>query len=217
MPARSRLEALEAAAHAGATPPTEAAAHALSKARRKAADALDKAVNAELKPLKLERAKFSTEIVSDAERRRAERHRPRRILGADQSGHAAGAADEGRLRRRTGALPAGAEGGARRSRLGADAGLRRDRHRRRRRRRRRHRRAAGAACRGRAGAGRHARAAGRGARRPPLSHQQGRAGQGQTGGDPRQPKSQQSAAARRSPACSPAPRSPTRPAPPPSG
>ncbi len=42
------------------------AADKLSKARLKAAAALDKAVNGELKPLKLERAKFSTEIVSDA-------------------------------------------------------------------------------------------------------------------------------------------------------
>ncbi len=40
-------------------------AEALSKARVKAAAALDKAVNGELKPLKLERAKFSTEIESD--------------------------------------------------------------------------------------------------------------------------------------------------------
>ena len=43
-----------------------AAAQALSKARSKAASALDKAVNGELKPLKLERAKFSTQIDSDA-------------------------------------------------------------------------------------------------------------------------------------------------------
>jgi DNA repair protein RecN (Recombination protein N) len=43
------------------------AADALSKARLKAGTALDKAVNAELKPLKLERARFTTEIVSDAE------------------------------------------------------------------------------------------------------------------------------------------------------
>ena len=42
-----------------------AAAAALSEARRKAADKLDKALNAELKPLKLERAKFSTEIASE--------------------------------------------------------------------------------------------------------------------------------------------------------
>ena len=42
------------------------AADALSVARKKAGAALDKAVNAEIKPLKLERAKFSTAIESDA-------------------------------------------------------------------------------------------------------------------------------------------------------
>jgi DNA repair protein RecN (Recombination protein N) len=42
------------------------AAEALSAARKKAGAALDKAVNAEIKPLKLERAKFSTAIESDA-------------------------------------------------------------------------------------------------------------------------------------------------------
>ena len=40
------------------------AAEALSAARRKAADNLDAAVNRELKPLRLERARFSTEIAS---------------------------------------------------------------------------------------------------------------------------------------------------------
>ncbi len=60
-----RLKALvEAAATAEAD--YRAAADRLSKARAKAGVALDKAVNGELKPLKLERAKFSTEIVSDA-------------------------------------------------------------------------------------------------------------------------------------------------------
>jgi DNA repair protein RecN (Recombination protein N) len=44
------------------------AAEALSKARQKAAKALDKAVNAELSPLKLERAEFITDIESDAAR-----------------------------------------------------------------------------------------------------------------------------------------------------
>jgi DNA repair protein RecN (Recombination protein N) len=44
-----------------------AAAEKLSAARRSAAQALDKAVNAELKPLKLERAEFSTEINSESE------------------------------------------------------------------------------------------------------------------------------------------------------
>ena len=43
------------------------AAQALSAARAKAAQKLDKAVNAELKPLRLERAKFSTALESDAE------------------------------------------------------------------------------------------------------------------------------------------------------
>jgi DNA repair protein RecN (Recombination protein N) len=44
-----------------------AAAEALSAARRSTAQKLDKAVNAELKPLKLERAQFSTEITSEHE------------------------------------------------------------------------------------------------------------------------------------------------------
>jgi DNA repair protein RecN (Recombination protein N) len=43
------------------------AAEALSAARKRAAQKLDKAVNAELKPLKLERAQFSTQIESDGE------------------------------------------------------------------------------------------------------------------------------------------------------
>ena len=60
-----RLKALEAAARE-AEAAYRAAADKLSKARVKAAAALDKAVNGELKPLKLERAKFSTEIASDA-------------------------------------------------------------------------------------------------------------------------------------------------------
>jgi DNA repair protein RecN (Recombination protein N) len=43
------------------------AAQALSDARRGAARALDRAVNAELKPLKLERAQFSTQIEAEGE------------------------------------------------------------------------------------------------------------------------------------------------------
>ncbi len=54
-------EAAEALARYRAT------AQALSAARRRAAQKLDKAVNAELKPLKLERAEFSTEIESEGE------------------------------------------------------------------------------------------------------------------------------------------------------
>jgi DNA repair protein RecN (Recombination protein N) len=60
-----KLKALVAAA-AKAEADYRAAAGTLSKARAKVAIALDKAVNGELKPLKLERAKFMTEIVSDA-------------------------------------------------------------------------------------------------------------------------------------------------------
>jgi len=56
-----KLVALEAEARA-ADERYRAAAAALSAKRRKAADKLDKAVNAELKPLKLERATFSTDI-----------------------------------------------------------------------------------------------------------------------------------------------------------
>jgi DNA repair protein RecN (Recombination protein N) len=59
------LKRLEAAARAAEARYTKAAA-ALSAARRKAATKLDKAVNAELKPLKLERANFSTNIEADA-------------------------------------------------------------------------------------------------------------------------------------------------------
>jgi DNA repair protein RecN (Recombination protein N) len=61
-----KLKALEAAALA-AEADYRAAAQALSKARVKAGAALDKAVNGELKPLKLERARFSTQIDTDAE------------------------------------------------------------------------------------------------------------------------------------------------------
>jgi DNA repair protein RecN (Recombination protein N) len=60
-----RLKALEAAA-SEAEERYAAAAAKLSAARRKASEKLDKAVNGELKPLRLERAKFSTEIASDA-------------------------------------------------------------------------------------------------------------------------------------------------------
>ena len=60
-----RLAALETAAREAAQRYTDAAA-ALSAARKKSAEKLDKAVNAELKPLKLERAVFNTAIESDA-------------------------------------------------------------------------------------------------------------------------------------------------------
>jgi len=60
-----KLKQLEAAA-AQADALFHKSADALSKARVKAAAKLDKAVNAELPPLKLERAKFSTQIDTDA-------------------------------------------------------------------------------------------------------------------------------------------------------
>jgi DNA repair protein RecN (Recombination protein N) len=59
-----KLKSLEAAA-SQADAGYRAAAQALSKARVQAGARLDKAVNAELKPLKLERSKFSTQIDSD--------------------------------------------------------------------------------------------------------------------------------------------------------
>jgi len=61
-----RLAALEAAAAAAETQYREAAAE-LSRKRRKAAEKLDREVNDELKPLKLERAKFLTELVTEPE------------------------------------------------------------------------------------------------------------------------------------------------------
>ena len=61
-----QLAALERAAQEAAAR-YRAAAQALSAARRNAAQALDKAVNAELKPLRLERAQFSTEIAAEGE------------------------------------------------------------------------------------------------------------------------------------------------------
>ncbi len=63
--ALGRLEATLATADAAYLEKAEA----LSKGRRKAASALDKAVQAELPPLKLERARFITEIATDPEAR----------------------------------------------------------------------------------------------------------------------------------------------------
>jgi DNA repair protein RecN (Recombination protein N) len=59
------LKRLEAAADEAKAAYAKAAA-ALSEARKKAAAKLDKAVTAELKPLKLERARFSTNLEADA-------------------------------------------------------------------------------------------------------------------------------------------------------
>src|SRR3954469_25720630 len=59
-----QLKGLEASAREAGANYTKAA-EALSAARKKAAAKLDKAVTAELKPLKLERARFSTNIETD--------------------------------------------------------------------------------------------------------------------------------------------------------
>ena len=59
-----QLPALEAAAREAAER-YRAAATALSAARRQAAEKLDRMVNAEIRPLKLERARFSTDIASE--------------------------------------------------------------------------------------------------------------------------------------------------------
>jgi DNA repair protein RecN (Recombination protein N) len=61
-----KLVVLEREAKAAGTR-YRAAAQKLAAARRRAGEALDKAVNAELKPLKLERARFSTEITEENE------------------------------------------------------------------------------------------------------------------------------------------------------
>jgi DNA repair protein RecN (Recombination protein N) len=61
-----RLAALEHEALAAVTRYRQTAA-ALSAARKRAAQKLDKAVNGELKPLKLERAQFATQIESEGE------------------------------------------------------------------------------------------------------------------------------------------------------
>jgi DNA repair protein RecN (Recombination protein N) len=60
-----RLAALEREA-ATASARYQAAAEALSKRRHGVGERLDKAINGELKPLKLDRAKFTTEIASEA-------------------------------------------------------------------------------------------------------------------------------------------------------
>ena len=188
----------------------------LSAARKKAAEKLDKAVNGELKPLKLERAKFST---ADRERRR---RRPGRN-GIDRvefwvqtnpgtrPGPLMKVASGGELARfllalkvvlaDRGSAPTlvfdeidtGVGGAV------ADAiGVRLAR-----------------LARPRAGRHRHACAAGRRPRRAALPHHQGRARQGQARRDPRHASLPRRAGARRSRACWPAPRSPRRRAPPP--
>ena len=100
----------------------------LSEARVAAAAALTRAVMAELPALKLERAEFIVELTSEPDNRAQEGIDQVEFWVLDQSRHAGGAADEDRVGRRVVAFPAGAQGRARRSRLGADARVRRNRH-----------------------------------------------------------------------------------------
>ena len=99
-------------------------AASLSKARQASARELEKAVGAELAPLKLERARFIVEIIQRFQRSVGGRDRSGGVLRADQSRLARGPVDEGGLGRRTRAFHVGAEGRPRRSRLGADLGVR---------------------------------------------------------------------------------------------
>ena len=107
-----------------------AAAQTLSQARGKAAAALDKAVNGELKPLKLERAKFSTQIDSDTAAAGPDGIDRVEFWVQTNPGTRPGplmkVASGGELARFLLAL----EGRAGRPRLGTDACVRRDRHRR---------------------------------------------------------------------------------------
>ncbi len=122
-----RLKALEKAA-AESDKRYRASAEKLSAARTKAAEKLNKAVNAELGPLKLERANSPRRTIPTRTRR------VRKATTASSSGcrpipaRGRGPADESRLRRRALAVSSGDQGCARRQGLGADAGVRRNRH-----------------------------------------------------------------------------------------
>src|SRR5450631_3016812 len=174
-----QLAALEALARQ-AQERYRAAATALSGARQGAAEKLDRAVNAELKPLKLDRARFSTEIASDPDApgpngidriefwvQTNPGTRPGPLMKIASGGELARfllalkvvLADRGSAPTLVfDEVDTGVGGGGRR-----------------------HRRAAGQARLRRAGAGSDSRSPGGGACRPALSHQQGRAGKGQAG------------------------------------
>ena len=98
MPAKRRSPASKATL-AAAEATYGKASEKLSAGRRRAAKALDAAVQAELPPLKLERARFITEIVTDPDNARCRRHRSRGVLGADQPRHQGRPDDEGGVRR----------------------------------------------------------------------------------------------------------------------
>ena len=180
-----QLKKLEAAA-GEADKRYGAAATKLSAARTKSAEKLNKAVNAELAPLKLERAKFTTQVETDAASPGPQGIDRIEFWVQTNPGTKPGplmkVASGGELSRFLLALKVvlSDRGSA------PDAGVRRNRYRRRRRGGGRDRRAAGAACRQGAGDGGDACAAGRGARQPASADFQGRARQGQARRHPRQ-------------------------------
>ena len=193
-----------------------AAAVALSAGRKRSARMrLKSAVNAELAPLKLDRAEFSVDLRRDEFGRIAERLRSRGVLRPHQSRVAAGSIDEGGVGGRIGEIPARDQGAPGRTRHRADACVRRNRHRRRRRGRRRDGSAPGPALGAGPSVGGDPRAASGRARPEPLS-ESSRATSAAASVWPRESRvSRRSSGARRSPGCSQAPKSPAKPAPPP--
>ncbi len=151
----------------------DVAAILLTSAREAAADRLTAAVMEELAPLKLERARFRVAFEPVTEGRRGP-------LGVETVRHPLRPAGRHCVRRRTGPLRPGDEGGAGGPRGPAPAGddLRRGRPGRRRRRGLGRRRAAGAAVEGRPGPGRDPQPPGRRPRPRPLEGPQGRRGRG---------------------------------------
>ncbi len=106
----------------------EREAAALSAARSAAALRLDTAMAAELAPLKLDTARFRTQIEAQDEAHwRAHGRDPRRISHRDQSRRPLRAAHQDRQRRRAFALHPRAQGRARRAGRGGHDDLRRDR------------------------------------------------------------------------------------------
>ena len=116
----AKLEAQTAAAQKD----YDAAADLLSAARKKVAKNLDKAVLAELPPLKLEKARFETQITSDAGKPGPHGVDRVEFVVAANPGTPLVATHEGRIGRRAGAFHAGAQSHSRGQGLGAHIDLR---------------------------------------------------------------------------------------------
>ena len=211
---RSEVGRLEASVKSAAEA-YHAAARALSAARETSARELMTAVGAELAPLKLERAEFSVDLKRDDALVSPSGYDRAEFFVRTNPGLAPGPPHESGLGRRARPVPARDQGAIGRARHRADLGLRRDRHRRWRRRRRCDGSAPGAALGGRPGAGGDACAAGRRAGAEPLQNRQKRYWRGRAGRDRRFAARRRPSGERKSPACWPARKSPTRLAPPP--